>query len=561
MSDVLREFLVAIGYKVDTNSERQVLASEKRVEQALVSGDKRITDAQTAGSAKRLIVVNREMGVRTHGAAALIAQGRQHIVLDAQRLKAEQRAAEVRAKLHANAITFAQGVRRMHALRTVTATVIGSSAALTAAAVGSTTIIEKMAVGLERLYYASSRTKSSAASLQAFGYAAAQMGSTAEESIGTVEELAQKMRSSPGFESMFKGLGANTRDAKGNLRETTDILLDLGDAFKKMPVFQQKAYADALGIPERLLMSLTSGDFRKNIEKYQAMLGMAGLKPDEAARKSKAFMDIWRDMSSAINIVAVKVQSALVDKFGGALEKFTTWLLANSDRISTAIIAIGDTIATWVVKASDLFKAFQSLNPKTQEFLIKIGALAAALVLFNSGPIGALLAITAALIAFVDADTLQKLQTLWDRFDALAQKLTGQDGLTVAMIGLGAALALKVLAPLARIVPLLTTMMGLTLPPWLLGMLGLGALAGVANSQGVLAGPGDSRSVGEGVLRTLDPGLADRLYGQTSGGRSANADDKRNLWQRIMPKALGGKDSANGATARSDRAMIGSIRP
>src|SRR4051794_18040271 len=74
MSDILREFLVAIGYQVDAKSEKKAADSANCVEQAVSGADKRMTGAQVAGAAKRILEANREAGVRTKGAAALIAE-------------------------------------------------------------------------------------------------------------------------------------------------------------------------------------------------------------------------------------------------------------------------------------------------------------------------------------------------------------------------------------------------------------------------------------------------------------------------------------------------------
>jgi hypothetical protein len=52
----------------------------------------------------------------------------------------------------------------------------------------------------------------------------------------------------------------------------------------------------------------------------------------------------------------------------------------------------------------------------------------------------------------------------------------------------------------------------------IMGALGLGGAAAAATSQNMLPGPTEGRSWHEGLVRSLDPGLADRIYGPGGGG-------------------------------------------
>lgn len=82
----------------------------------------------------------------------------------------------------------------------------------------------QIAVGLDKVYWASQRTGTSAAGIKALGYAAAQTGSSAEAAQGALESLARFMRNNPGAEGFLNRLGVQTRDARGQMR---DIVGDL----------------------------------------------------------------------------------------------------------------------------------------------------------------------------------------------------------------------------------------------------------------------------------------------------------------------------------------------
>lgn len=558
--DVLREFLVSVGYRVDGGSEAKAVSSAARVEKAVVGADRRVTDAQGVGSARRILQAGREAGIRTRGAAQLIAETKRVAEADAKHTQETVARSKDRERADKDAATASHG----RSTAFVTATLAMAAAAAYAATRIGTALVQ-IAGNMEQVYYSSQRTKSSAANLRAFGYAAGQMGSSAGEANASLEALAKNMRSSPGYESMLNGLGVATQQ-NGQLRDTVDVVQDLGGVLAKMPGFQAKAYADALGIDERTLTALKSGEFTKHVAEYRDMLDKARLNPEKAAKDSAAFMNVWRRMQTGLEIIGARIEGALVERFGGSVTKFTDWLLKNSDRIADGVIRIGETILRLVGRVADLFGAFDRLDPATKGFIVQLGAMGAALMLLRAGPLGVILALGTGILALYDdfrkwkeggTDTLidwakwepaitsalKAFRDIWEGFDAVAKRLTGQDGLTVAFIALGTVLALNVLAPLGKIMTLLTGFGALRLPPWLLGLLGVAGLAGVANANGILGTGEAGQGIGERALRTLDPGLGDRVYGQSGADRAADGADNRTLWQKYAPRILGGRQA------------------
>lgn len=556
MADVLQEFLVRLGFSVDGASQQRAIEGAKRVEQAVVGADKRITQQSVAGTSKRIIEANREAGVRTRGAAALIAEHKSREKAATAQRAAEQTAAEQRRR-HAD-----EEVKQRSRQISLNTDFVRGLAVLTTAAASAATAVTaatvKIASGLEQAFYSGKRTNTSVSTSKAFQYAASQLGSTAQEALSTLEDFGEKMRKAPGFESMVRdALGVRTREADGSLRDMAKTFADVGDALAKMPEFQAKAFAPALSIGDRLLSALRMPEYRKQMDEYGKMLAQAGVDQDEAAKRSRDFMQTWRRMGNALEIVATKVEAALVKKFGGTIENFTTWLLKNSDRISTAIVEIGDWMLSLAEKAAKLFDAFDKLSPGTKDLIIKLGALAGALILFRAGPLGVLLAIGAAMAAFLAEERVAQLGKLADGFNDWAKKLTGQDGLTVALEALAFVLAAKVIVQLGAALKLMTSLNTMKVAPWLSGLLGMVGLAAYANSEGILSAGAGSRSLGESVLRTLEPRAADAVYGKTAQDREGAKKDGRTLWQRIAPKILGGKDAPSDGGA----GQFGGARP
>lgn len=541
--NVLQEFFYLLGWKVDAASEGKAKRSVKDYEKAAV-------DAEKAVEAARI------KGAKTHQ--------------DVERIKAEASARAAQANLkRAKEQQAAEAAAARASKERTSAFVKGAAAmvvAIEAAAVATTAAVVKIADGMEKLYYASERTNASVANLKAFSYAASQLGSTADGASNSLEALAQNMRSSPGYEGMIKNLGVATRQ-NGKLRDLTEITIDLGDALEKMPHFRAKAFGDALSIDERTLIAIKDGTFKKNVLEYREMLATAGLDADKAAKDSAVFMNIWRRMWAAVDILVSRIGGALTEKFGAQVERLTTYLLKNSDAIAKAIIRIAETLLRLATRVVDLVGAFTKLDPSTRNFVLQLAAVAGALLLLRSGPIAALLALAAGIVTLYDdyrrwqngakdtlipwdkwwpaiQSTLGALKDLWEGFDKVAQSITGQSGLAVAFGVLATVLAVRVLAPLGKVVGLLGSLGMMRPPPWLLGLLGVGALAGVANSNGILDGGAGSSSWHERIVRGLDPGIADRVYGQTGANKAATADDNRTLLQRMLPTGMGGRQKA-----------------
>ncbi len=220
--------------------------------------------------------------------------------------------------------------------------VIALGTAATAAAAAVVAATAKMAAGLEEIYYASQRTKTSSQNILAMGFAAGQAGSSANALRGSLENLARLIRSAPGSENLIQSIGVQTRDANGQLRDTGEVLTDLGDRLKAMPYYRAKAYADVLGIDENTLMALQRGLGEFSSE-YQAMLKESGLDTEEAAKDSKEFMNQLRLLGATFDILSKKAGTSLLKGLGDIVQRFQRFVRENFQEINEIIVLLGDT--------------------------------------------------------------------------------------------------------------------------------------------------------------------------------------------------------------------------
>jgi len=181
--------------------------------------------------------------------------------------------------------------------------------AVTAMAVTVVAGVVKVSDQFEDLYYASQRLHASVTNIKAYDYAISQVGGTAKGARGALEGIASFMRSNPGGERFIASLGVQTRDANGNLRDTVDIMRDLGVQFRHMPYWVAKARANMLGIDETTLQAMMR-DSDKFFSEYRQNVQAVGVDQQAAAEASKNFMQQLRSYWAESGII-----------FGGALLK------------------------------------------------------------------------------------------------------------------------------------------------------------------------------------------------------------------------------------------------
>lgn len=201
---------------------------------------------------------------------------------------------------------------------------------------------------LERLYFVSQRTGASASNLRGFEFAARNMGVSAEAATGTIENLARFLRNNPAGEGYLATLGVQTRKANGELRDTVDIMSDLGGALAKKPTWLASQYGNILGIDENLMLAMRNGDFEKLLKQYREMSKTTGL--DKAADDSHRFMTQLRGLGTTFENLGIRVEGAMLQKIGPQLDRFQKWMDKHGDEIANRIADI----ANAVLKAAEV---------------------------------------------------------------------------------------------------------------------------------------------------------------------------------------------------------------
>ncbi|MBR8228095.1 glucosaminidase domain-containing protein [Burkholderia vietnamiensis] len=274
-------------------------------------------------------------------------------------------------------------------------TISGASLAVSAG-------VAAFASKLERLYFVSQRTGASAANLRGFEFAARNMGVSAEAATGTIENLARFLRNNPAGEGYLATLGVQTRNANGELRDTVDIMSDLGKSLANKPTWLASQYGNILGIDENLLLAMRNGDFEKFLKQYREMSKTTGL--DKAADDSHRFMTQLRGLGTTFENLGIRVEGAMLQKVGPQLDRFQRWVDEHGDEIAAkigdianALLKVAEAVGPPLGKLVDLLLELDRATDGWSTRILLLGVALKALGVFKI--VGGLWKIAAALRA------------------------------------------------------------------------------------------------------------------------------------------------------------------
>lgn len=276
------------------------------------------------------------------------------------------------------------------------------NAAMIAMATATVLAVAKTAAEMEKLYYASQRIGASAENIRGFEAAVAQMGGSAAGALQSLESVARKIRESPGYEGMIKGLGVATRDQNGGIRDRVAMMGDLAKKLQGMEYHKANAYANSLGIDENTLMAMRDGKFNENVSKYAEIRKQMGL-TDDLAESGKDFAvearDITMTTKALMEVIIMTAGKALIPvlkMINQFLQAGIKWFNGLNPQVKE-FLAAGLKVATLVIVFGGMFAILSKLAlilPILKGLVFLIRALSLA---FLMSPIGIVLALAAAI--------------------------------------------------------------------------------------------------------------------------------------------------------------------
>lgn len=218
--------------------------------------------------------------------------------------------------------------------------------------------VAKVARSFDSLYWSSQRTGASVQNIRALSYAVSQLGGSYDGTRAAIESFGQHLRSNPGYVNLVKSLGVSTEE-NGKMRDQVDILRDLGVALSKKSYPVALQYAGALGLDENTMRALMSGDLGRRMDDYVKIQQAAGLNSEEAAKRSKEFMNALTQLQATIEAVVTKVLTDLEPALTEKLNMLSQWFIDHKEDIKGFIIAVSEAVQGLVADLGKLIEAFK----------------------------------------------------------------------------------------------------------------------------------------------------------------------------------------------------------
>ena len=196
--------------------------------------------------------------------------------------------------------------------------------------VAAQALVAVFARSMERLYYASKRTDSTVANIQALEYAGRQLGISGGEMTAALESMSRAMRANPGLTGLLKDLGVQVSG-----RDKSDVLADLVTQLTKMPFYVAQQYASLFGIePDQLFMIQQQIEAFQRLREERRKLGeAAGIDADKAAAAAKDYANALRQVEERLgllkDIIAVQLLPTfmkMTDQIIRGLDALNQWL-------------------------------------------------------------------------------------------------------------------------------------------------------------------------------------------------------------------------------------------
>ena len=337
MDDVIKAFLVSIGFAADESSARQAEERIKRVEDTATKADRSRTKTAGEEAMERARQALKEAGIHNASVSQIMAKRDEMAKADKEHEKRQKEHEARQEKARANAVA---GLRSLANVAAATAVAVQG---FTVAMAGYATHV---AAKLEEMAYASDRTKSSVQDLKVFSQAVSQLGGSAGGALNDLENFAGRLRSNPqGYAAFLKSVGVEARDAQGNIRGAAELYKEFRkNVGERKPYEQQLLYAQEMGVSEQTWRATDPAKLAEEEARSRAKYARLGYDPDKATEDAKGLQHALRDMFESINIIGEKTASKIFADVGDNLKGFTTFIEQHGDQIAEILSKVAQMV-------------------------------------------------------------------------------------------------------------------------------------------------------------------------------------------------------------------------
>jgi hypothetical protein len=289
----------------------------------------------------------------------------------------------------------------------------------TRVAVGAYAAIYKVAESRSELLTLADAVDVPVRRLEELSYIAEQTGGSQDALKSSLEGVTEALGGAAigqgGIET-FARLGISIRDANGHLRDSADVLLEVGEKLNGMDPAKATMFMNQLGIDRSLVRMLTS-DVSGMRQAYTEMYEAVGVDAQQAAEDSRAFVNEIKSLKTMAKMVAEGVAAIFVGQMGEDVARLRKLIQENVGKIIPVLKAIIDVVLrigkvffgltarlmSWV---GMIVGWFGELDEGTQTLILGVLGFAAAWKFLNlafiATPLGAIITGFIALLALID---------------------------------------------------------------------------------------------------------------------------------------------------------------
>jgi len=233
---------------------------------------------------------------------------------------------------------------------------VGLGAAAVAAATGIFALTAEVADYFDNLGDMSNRTDIAVGDIEEFGYVALLTGSSIEAANASLESFSKTAGDAANGmgrgKKVFDSLGVSVEDSNGKLKNTTDLLYEVGDKIKDLDKGKQIAVLERLGLDKTLVDALTTdvGGLR---DEFRKLYDAAGIDSAKAAENAGAFNDSLDRLKYVLSTVG---RALAIDFFGRFTEALDSLRKLIVDSLP-AILRVLKPIISSVLLVADVFVA------------------------------------------------------------------------------------------------------------------------------------------------------------------------------------------------------------
>jgi hypothetical protein len=212
-----------------------------------------------------------------------------------------------------------------------------------AAATGIIAGVKIISNQMENLYYASQRTGATVGNIMALRYAAGQIGLTADQAQGALENFARTLRLNPGSNSLLDSLGVTGKDPA----EKFDNFIAKA---KTMQPYVAAAYAQLFGIDADTLLMLEQGQDKRLAaeQQYREKLAAFGIDPDQAAQAGVDFNNSLRSVKDTFSDLWIVIESKLAPVLTPLVDQFEKFAENHAGEVAQGIADAVQSLANWI---------------------------------------------------------------------------------------------------------------------------------------------------------------------------------------------------------------------